>query len=172
MVVRFVCVVCVPLCVRVSRVSRVCPGSPRCLFTGKKTPGGAGTVPGCVRNHVYTYMYRPREGQVRRRDGLRSRLLLSRPPRPVRCSAWSTCACVGVSRFGSEVVCVIPRAPHQRFQQKSVSKRRPGLAVRTVHLAHVESSLRNNLLPILDPRAQSPAATPRLHRREKCRSRA
>ena len=36
MVVRFVCVVCVPLCVRVSRVSRVCPGSPRCLFTGTK----------------------------------------------------------------------------------------------------------------------------------------
>jgi len=34
MVVRFVCVVCVPLCVRVPRVSRVCPGSPRCLFTG------------------------------------------------------------------------------------------------------------------------------------------
>ena len=34
MVVRFVCVICVPLCVRVSRVSRVCPGSPRCLFTG------------------------------------------------------------------------------------------------------------------------------------------
>ena len=33
MVVRFVCVVCVPLCVRVFRVSRVCPGSPRCLFT-------------------------------------------------------------------------------------------------------------------------------------------
>jgi len=27
-------VVRVPLCVRVSRVSRVCPGSPRCLFTG------------------------------------------------------------------------------------------------------------------------------------------
>jgi hypothetical protein len=38
MVVRFVCVVCVPLCVRVSRVSRVRPGSPRCLFTGKHTP--------------------------------------------------------------------------------------------------------------------------------------
>jgi hypothetical protein len=35
--VRFVCVVCVPLCVRVSRVSRVCPGSPRCLFTGTPT---------------------------------------------------------------------------------------------------------------------------------------
>ena len=31
MVVRFVCAVLVPLCVR---VSRVCPGSPRCLFTG------------------------------------------------------------------------------------------------------------------------------------------
>jgi hypothetical protein len=31
LVVRFVCV---PLCVRVSRVSRVCPGYPRCLFTG------------------------------------------------------------------------------------------------------------------------------------------
>jgi hypothetical protein len=31
LVVRFVCV---PLCVRVFRVSRVCPGSPRCLFTG------------------------------------------------------------------------------------------------------------------------------------------
>jgi len=27
----------VPLCVRVFRVSRVCPGSPRCLFTGKHT---------------------------------------------------------------------------------------------------------------------------------------
>jgi hypothetical protein len=33
-VVRFVCVVRVPLCVR---VSRVCPGSPRCLFTGTGT---------------------------------------------------------------------------------------------------------------------------------------
>jgi hypothetical protein len=55
MVVRFVCVVCVPLCVRVFRVSRVCPGSPRCLFTGSsqdthgtltgnrfKNTGGAG----------------------------------------------------------------------------------------------------------------------------------
>jgi hypothetical protein len=31
MVVRFVCAVRVPLCVC---VSRVCPGSPRCLFTG------------------------------------------------------------------------------------------------------------------------------------------
>jgi len=28
----------VPLCVRVSRVSRVCPGSPRCLFTGTGNP--------------------------------------------------------------------------------------------------------------------------------------
>ena len=28
--------VCVPLCVRVFRVSRVCPGSPRCLFTGSR----------------------------------------------------------------------------------------------------------------------------------------
>ena len=44
MVVRFVCVVCVPLCVRVFRVSRVCPGYPRCLFTGKKTHRGAGTL--------------------------------------------------------------------------------------------------------------------------------
>jgi len=35
MVVRLVCV---PLCVRVSRVSRVCPGSPRCLFTGPGSP--------------------------------------------------------------------------------------------------------------------------------------
>ena len=47
MVVRFVCVVRVPLCARVSRVCPVCvpappgvilpgvcPGSPRCLFTG------------------------------------------------------------------------------------------------------------------------------------------
>jgi len=38
-------VVCVPLCVRVFRVSRVCPGSPRCLFTGKKTPGDTGKSP-------------------------------------------------------------------------------------------------------------------------------
>ena len=30
-VVRFVCVIRVPVC---ARVSRVCPGSPRCLFTG------------------------------------------------------------------------------------------------------------------------------------------
>ena len=34
MVVRFVRVIRVPACARVSRVSRVCPGSPRCLFTG------------------------------------------------------------------------------------------------------------------------------------------
>ena len=33
MVVRFVRVIRVPACARVSRVSRVCPGSPRCLFT-------------------------------------------------------------------------------------------------------------------------------------------
>ena len=31
---RFVRVIRVPACARVSRVSRVCPGSPRCLFTG------------------------------------------------------------------------------------------------------------------------------------------
>ena len=34
MVVRFVRVIRVPACALVSRVSRVCPGSPRCLFTG------------------------------------------------------------------------------------------------------------------------------------------
>ena len=34
MVVRFVRVIRVPACACVSRVSRVCPGSPRCLFTG------------------------------------------------------------------------------------------------------------------------------------------
>ena len=37
MVVRFVRVIRVPACARVSRVSRVCPGSPRCLFTGTET---------------------------------------------------------------------------------------------------------------------------------------
>ena len=31
----FVRVIRLPACARVSRVSRVCPGSPRCLFTGK-----------------------------------------------------------------------------------------------------------------------------------------
>ena len=36
MVVRFVRVIRVPACARVSRVSRVCPGSPRCLFTGTR----------------------------------------------------------------------------------------------------------------------------------------
>ena len=36
MVVRFVRVIRVPARARVSRVSRVCPGSPRCLFTGKE----------------------------------------------------------------------------------------------------------------------------------------
>ena len=75
MVVRFVRVIRLPACARVSRVSRVCPGSPRCLFTdsiqystvqyctvfrvtrqvklrqhltwaGKKTPRGAGTHTG------------------------------------------------------------------------------------------------------------------------------
>ena len=35
MVVRFVRVIRVPACARVSRESRVCPGSPRCLFTGR-----------------------------------------------------------------------------------------------------------------------------------------
>ena len=38
---RFVGVILFPLC---ARVSRVCPGSHRCLFTGSKTPGGAGTL--------------------------------------------------------------------------------------------------------------------------------
>ena len=38
MVVRFVRVIRVPACARVSRVSRMCPGSPRCLFTGTCTP--------------------------------------------------------------------------------------------------------------------------------------
>ena len=40
MVVRFVCVIRVPLCARarVSRVCHVCPGSPRSLFTGKCVP--------------------------------------------------------------------------------------------------------------------------------------
>ena len=39
MVVRFVRVIRLPACARVSRVSRVCPGSPRCLFTGTGTVG-------------------------------------------------------------------------------------------------------------------------------------
>jgi hypothetical protein len=39
MVVRFVCVVRVPLCVRVSRVSRVCPGSPGVFLPFKDTRG-------------------------------------------------------------------------------------------------------------------------------------
>jgi len=46
LVVRFVCV---PLCVRVFRVSRVCPGSPRCLFTG--------TVPGLVLYTILGVLY-------------------------------------------------------------------------------------------------------------------
>ena len=41
----------VPACARVSRVSRVCPGSPRCLFTG-------------ILYH-YTRYRRRRERQVR-----------------------------------------------------------------------------------------------------------
>ena len=43
---RFVRVIRVPACARVSRVSRVCPGSPRCLFTGtaKIRATGTGTV--------------------------------------------------------------------------------------------------------------------------------
>ena len=36
---RFVRVIRLPACARVSRVSRVCPGSPRCLFTGNPTHG-------------------------------------------------------------------------------------------------------------------------------------
>ena len=39
MVVRFVRVIRVPAC---ARVSRVCPGSPRCLFTGCAAFQGAG----------------------------------------------------------------------------------------------------------------------------------
>ena len=51
MIVRFVCVIRVPVCARacVPCVSRVCPGMsrlPRCLFTGKKTPGAAGIYTG------------------------------------------------------------------------------------------------------------------------------
>ena len=43
---RAVRVIRVPACARVSRVSRVCPGSPRCLFTG--------TVPGTTHVHETT----------------------------------------------------------------------------------------------------------------------
>ena len=39
MVARFVCVIRVPVCARVSCVPRVCPGSPRCLFTGISVDG-------------------------------------------------------------------------------------------------------------------------------------
>ena len=38
MVVRFVRVIRAPACARVSRVSRVCPGSPQYLFTGTGHP--------------------------------------------------------------------------------------------------------------------------------------
>ena len=37
---RFVCVIRVPLCARVSRVCPVCAGSPQCLFTGSPPPVG------------------------------------------------------------------------------------------------------------------------------------
>jgi hypothetical protein len=54
-----VCPVCVPappvsfyryppLCFRVSRVSRVCPGSPRCLFTGIPRCLFTGILPVCT----------------------------------------------------------------------------------------------------------------------------
>ena len=49
MVVRFVRVIRVPACARVSRVSRVCPGSPRCLFTGIRT--GTGPVHASASDH-------------------------------------------------------------------------------------------------------------------------
>ena len=65
MVVRFVRVIRLPACARVSRVSRVCPGSPRCLFTDSSTrksnhfssfrPGKVGTQKQpCGGNHVTT----------------------------------------------------------------------------------------------------------------------
>ena len=64
-VVRFVRVIRLPACARVSRVSRVCPGSPRCLFTDSSTrksnhfssfrPGKVGTQKQpCGGNHVTT----------------------------------------------------------------------------------------------------------------------
>ena len=62
MVVRFVCVFRVPACARVSRVSRVCPGSLRCLFTG--------TIVGPSRDDVsctgtgYRTGYRPGPGHT------------------------------------------------------------------------------------------------------------
>ena len=58
MVVRFVCVFRVPACARVSRVSRVCPGSLRCLFTGtivgpsRDDVSCTGTAPGTDRDRV------------------------------------------------------------------------------------------------------------------------
>ena len=46
----------VPACARVSRVSRVCPGSPRCLFTG--------TIVGPSRDDVSCTGYRPGPGHT------------------------------------------------------------------------------------------------------------
>ena len=61
MVVRFVCVFRVPACARVSRVSRVCPGSPRCLFTGTIV---ACRRPFTRRRVVYRTGYRPGPGHT------------------------------------------------------------------------------------------------------------
>jgi hypothetical protein len=62
MVVRFVCVIRVPVC---ARVSRVCPGSPRCLFTGirisddPKYPKTFLTVSGSTWTTHTSYLYLP-----------------------------------------------------------------------------------------------------------------
>ena len=52
MVVRFVRVIGLPACARVSRVSRVCPGSPRCLFTGMVQIGKTFVRTGEMPSHV------------------------------------------------------------------------------------------------------------------------
>ena len=71
MVVRFVRVIRVPACARVSRVSRVCPGSPRCLFTGTvpilTNPIRFVCLCGCVEIHMAALaslrVRQPRTGQ-------------------------------------------------------------------------------------------------------------
>ena len=94
-VVRFVCVIGVPVCARVSRVSCVCPGSPRCLFTGVTDVTGTSVLyatPRAARVCVFSFSHEnvnlwPREARDGAlRDAMRRCLVVA--------SAAALCTCV------------------------------------------------------------------------------
>ena len=67
MVVRFVCLCVIRVPVWCARVSRVCPGSPRCLFSGTVSLNRCPVCPVCVPTPPGVFLPVPRGGNCSRR---------------------------------------------------------------------------------------------------------